>query len=331
MPSGRVLRGAPYGADSVLIGDAPFVAVPRPAWRMAPPPPPPPVEPDEDDFTDADATEWAPSPWSDDAEPEPPETSPFDEEAQRKLAEAEQLLADANAEAARLLAQAQRQAAELVASAEEDLEHARAEALEMHQQAEAEAARIRAEAQEGRAAVEQAGREEGLAAGRADGLELAREQSLAQAREEVAEQLSRATELAESAAVDRRELLHNAEAEVVRLALQVARKVLDREVHVDSTVVNRIAEAALQYVAVDGVVRLRVNPEDHMQLSQYWKGRHGTTEADRTYDIVADPEVPRGGVVIDTRAGTVDARLETQLDEIARSIGVMGDEMVIAE
>jgi flagellar biosynthesis/type III secretory pathway protein FliH len=35
--------------------------------------------------------------------------------------------------------------------------------------------------------------------------------------------------------------------------------------------------------------------------------------------------------VIETRAGRVDARLETQLEEVARSLGAMPDESIFAE
>src|SRR5439155_1433190 len=83
------------------------IAAPRPAWRMAPPPPPPPVEPDEDDdFDAADPPDWSRSTWGDDPESETPEAHPLEEEANGKLAEAEQLLADAHAEAQRVLADA---------------------------------------------------------------------------------------------------------------------------------------------------------------------------------------------------------------------------------
>jgi flagellar biosynthesis/type III secretory pathway protein FliH len=145
------------------------------------------------------------------------------------------------------------------------------------------------------------------------------------------EQIGRVSQLAESAAVDRRELLHNAEAEVVRLAVQIAQRVLGRELRVDRTIVNQIAEAALQYVAVDGRVRLRVSPEDFQQFEQYWTDRHGRREAERSYEVVADPDVNVGGVVIDTRAGVVDAQIETQLEEIARAIGALPDQTTLAE
>jgi flagellar biosynthesis/type III secretory pathway protein FliH len=319
----RIIRDAFYHPEGVLIGEAP--AEPQTAaWRLAPPPPPPEVPFDEE----------APpaSPWGDDAwaAPEPVDQGlhPDELEAQQKLYEAEQLLTEAHAEAERLLAAAQQQAASLLARAQSDaageLEQARAEVAGLHENA-------AAAADEARAAAEQAGHAEGFAKGEAEGMEHGHAEGMAKAELETSNRIAQVTQLAESAAVDRRELLHAAEDEVVRLALQIAEKVLHREVQLDRRLVNHMAETALQYVAVDGQVRLRVNPTDLSELSAYWLRRHGEVEGERSYELMGDPEVARGGVVIETRAGRVDARLETQLEEVARSLGAMPDESIFAE
>jgi flagellar assembly protein FliH len=332
MPLPRVIRNAHYLNEGVVIG-APEPELARPAWRMAPPPPPPPVEPEDLDLLDpADPDGWS-SPWDGEAEPDGPSApSETELELQQRLAEAEQALAEARAEAEREVEDARRIAVETIAAASEtarqETDQARAAAIEAIEQASQEAEQIKVEAE--RSARER-GQAEGLAAGHAEGLSAGREEARAEVRAEMAEQLGRVSQLAESASVDRRELLHNAEAEVVRLAVQIAQRVLVRELRVDRTIVNQIAESALQYVAVNGLVRLRVSPEDYQQFEQYWTGRHGKREAERTYEVVADPEVNAGGVVIDTRAGVVDAQIETQLEEIARAIGALPDQTTLAE
>jgi flagellar biosynthesis/type III secretory pathway protein FliH len=333
MPLPRVIRNAPYLSEGVVIG----APEPEPAdlvRRMAPPPPPPPVEEEAelDAFGPGGHDTWS-SPWSGGSESDGSGPASWAEhDLEQRLVEAERTLADARAEAERLLEEARRTAAETVSAAEEtasqEIDQARAAALEALEQAAVEAEQIRAEAQQ---SAREQGQAEGLAAGRAEGLADGRAEALEQVRAEMGEQIAQVTRLAESASVDRRELLHNAEAEVVRLAVQIAKRVLGRELCIDRTIVNQIAEAALQYVAVDGLVRLRVNPEDYRQFQQYWIGRHGRREAERSYEIVADPDVGAGGVVIDTRAGVVDAQIETQLDEIARAIGALPDQATIAE
>jgi flagellar biosynthesis/type III secretory pathway protein FliH len=303
-----LLRGVSVGPDAYFIGESDPV-VEKPSWHRPPPPPPPAVPLAEPEYPDPSAA-WASPGWNEseeDREPVDHGPHPLEEVVQEKLAEAERLLADAMAEADNVIAQASRQAAELAEEAAAELERAREEAEHLRIAAEADVQRIRDEA-------EAAGHLAGYDAGHAEGL--------AKAEESVADKIGHVTRLAISAAVDRRELLHNAEAEVVRLATRIAGKVIQRELATDPSIVHRMAEAALRHVAADGLIRLRVNPQDHLELRDYWTRAHGMAEADRTYEIVADPAIQRGGIVIETRAGSVDAQIETQLAEIAGALGV---------
>lgn len=302
-----ILRGVSVLADAFLIGESDPVAE-KQSWHRPPPPPPPPVPLAEPEYPEPSA--WAMPAWNASAAaPEPVDHGPhpLEEVVQEKLAEAERLLAEAQREADDLVAQARRQAAELAAEAAAELDRAREEAERIRVATETDLQRVRDEA-------EAAGHVAGYDAGHAEGL--------AKAEELVADKIGHVTRLAISAAVDRRELLHNAEAEVVRLATRIAGKVIQRELATDPTIVHRMAEAALRHVAADGLVRLRVNPQDHADLREYWTRAHGLSEGDRNYEIVPDPEIQRGGVVIETRAGSVDAQIETQLAEIAGALGV---------
>ena len=320
----RILRGARYEPDSVLIGDAPARrgVVDVSQLHRPPPPLPPPVDEPDDQYgrgfdvvsAVARGSPWTTgAAWDEDVEPGTAEapygSPPAEEDVAGKLAEAEELLAQAQVEAESIRATATVEAESMRDEALEAVSRAHAEAAEIRQSASDDADLIRQETTE-------AGRELGYSEGREQGYR----EGIASAESEMAERLAAVTGLAESAAVDRRELLRNAEGEVVRLAIQLARKVLNRELQVDPTSVARIAEAALQQVAIDGVVKLRVNPAEYEALSQYWQRAHGTTEADRTYEVVADEAIAAGGVVIDTRAGTVDAQIETQLEEISQKV-----------
>lgn len=311
-----ILRGVPVVDEKVVIGDAPRH---RRFARLPPPPP------------SSDSGDWA---RGDDGWEEsfgglasPAIRAATAHDVAERLADAERLLEDARDESERipmearrtageLLESSGRQADELVEVARADLARVRAEAAELLQETVREAERLRVEAR-------QTGHAEGVAEGRVEGN--------ARIDEELAGRLARVTALADSAAVDRRALLRNAEVEVVRLALEIARKILRQELSSDPSVVHRIAEAALEQVAIDGLVKLRVNPADYAELGDYWVRAHGSNEGDRSYEIVADAQVSRGGVVIDTRSGTIDAQVETQLDEISRALGMRADDPMYAE
>ena len=148
---------------------------------------------------------------------------------------------------------------------------------------------------------------------RADAAEQGRAEGLARAG---------ATLVAAAAARDRR--LAGAEREVVALALDVARKVLGRELAQDRSAVADLAAQALAVARDRREVTLRVNPEDADAIRAA-AGRLGALLARAPgLDVREDPTVERGGAVVETEAGRVDARVEAQLAALARAIEEAG-------
>ncbi len=155
--------------------------------------------------------------------------------------------------------------------------------------AESEAGRIRAEAQAERERV----RAEAAEDGRRD----------AQAR---------AAGLVARAALERDRLLAGAEIELVRLAVAVAEKILQREVARDGAVVE-MAARALHEARQRRVVLLRVHPEDAAALRACEPRLAAIVPRAPGLAWREDPGVARGGVVVETDAGAIDAQLPTQL------------------
>jgi flagellar biosynthesis/type III secretory pathway protein FliH len=172
------------------------------------------------------------------------------------------------------------------------LAEAEAEARAVVARAREEAARLRSEA------VEQ-GRQEGIrvaAAGRED-LEIERERL----------------------ETERERLLDRAEEEIVHLALAVAGKVLALAVQDERAVVES-ARRALARVRGRKELVARVHPADVPALRAEGPGLlPGATRAERL-EIRQDPGVGRGGVILETEAGTVDARIEAQLEALGQAL-----------
>jgi len=148
---------------------------------------------------------------------------------------------------------------------------------------------------------------------RADAAEQGRAEGLARAG---------AALVAAAAARDRR--LAGAEREVVALALDVARKVLGRELAQDPGAVADLAAQALAVARDRREVTLRVNPADADAIRAA-AGRLGALLARAPgLDVREDPTVERGGAVVETEAGRVDARVEAQLAALARAIEEAG-------
>ena len=103
---------------------------------------------------------------------------------------------------------------------------------------------------------------------------------------------------------------HDLENEVVRLALDVARKVVGREVRADAEAVAGIVRDAVNRVEHAEQITIRMNPGDMQRLAEL-KPRLLDELADsgRTR-FEADASITSGGCRVESDSGDIDARLE---------------------
>lgn len=155
---------------------------------------------------------------------------------------------------------------------------------------------------------EQEAHEAGLRQGRAAGAEEA-----AARLEPVLERLTRSVqELIEQ----RRSFRREAEEDVVKLALAVGRRILHRELSVDPEALLGVVKAAVKKLEAREVHRLRVHPADAPMIQKHFE-QLGRLEQ---IEVVAAAGLERGAVLLDTAQGSLDASVETQLEEIQRGL-----------
>lgn len=109
-------------------------------------------------------------------------------------------------------------------------------------------------------------------------------------------------------------LRREAEQDVVKLAIAIARKVLHREIAVDPEALLGLVKVALQKMEARELHRVRVHP-DHVpgvQQSLESIGAPGQIE------VYGDPGLEHGAAIFETVRGSLDASIETQLREIDR-------------
>ena len=133
--------------------------------------------------------------------------------------------------------------------------------------------------------------------------------------------------LLEMARAERHKLMEEAEPELVRLALGIAERVLHQQVALDRGVVVEMAKTAISRLIERDSVTVRVNPADLERMREHRDELIAIGDV-KNLRVVEDKRVDRGGVIVDTDAGTIDARIGTQLDE-ARKILHIEDDVVI--
>jgi flagellar assembly protein FliH len=114
----------------------------------------------------------------------------------------------------------------------------------------------------------------------------------------------------------RPEILHRAEADTVRLAIEIARRVVHRELSVDPNALEALTKAALDKLQSQEIHRVRVHPdlEKHVRAAMEKSGRG------QNLTVIADASQPPGAILFDIGRGTLDASVTTQLAEIERGL-----------
>jgi flagellar assembly protein FliH len=154
----------------------------------------------------------------------------------------------------------------------------------------------------------QEGFRNGLRQGEAEG----RKQALAQLDGEL-QRLGRT--VAEIAGL-RHAIRREAEEELVRLALAIARRILHRELTVDPEALTGLVKAALGKIEIRDTYRVRTHPEHVAAVTRCLTA----IGAPQKIEVQGDTSLEKGSAIFESGRGSLDASVETQLAEIQRGL-----------
>lgn len=190
-----------------------------------------------------------------------------------------------------------------------------------------QAARILAEAQRiGEEMKQQAqqqgaieGRALGLQEGTAQGQQAGKEQALAEHREALSRLIAALTAAVTEIDSSRRQLESQASADVVRLAVSVARKVTHRAA-LDPAVMTANVSEAMRLAIRASDVRIAVHPSQRKALDEALPHLRMNWPALKHVELVDDATLAPGGCRVFTAGGVIDADLNGQIDRIAAEL-----------
>ena len=145
-----------------------------------------------------------------------------------------------------------------------------------------------------------------------EGEAAARQSAESQVREAVEKLAATVVEVAAT----RSDVMRRAEADMVRLSVEIARRILHRELSLDTSAMEALIRAALEKLRSQEVYRVRVHP-DQEQLVRTCLQQTGRNS---DIEVVSDASQPRGGAVFEISRGSLDASVETQLLEIENGL-----------
>jgi len=114
----------------------------------------------------------------------------------------------------------------------------------------------------------------------------------------------------------RTRLRQEAEQDLIRLALAIARRVLRRELAIDPDAVHGLVLGALEKLQSQEISRVRVHPAQEAAVAACL----GRLITGSRVEVVADPAREPGSVVFETGRGSLDGSVESQLQEIERGL-----------
>jgi len=169
---------------------------------------------------------------------------------------------------------------------------------------------------------------EGLAAGQRDGLASAGQLIETRAVEKAAQQtqdklrtaLPAIQALARSLEIERDRWITHWEAAAVQLSAVIAEKILRHELSRRPELAKAIIQEALLLAAGQPHLKLRLHPADIELLQDCGREAVSRLAAVGDAELVPDESIARGGCLIETHHGVIDARLETQLERITREL-----------
>lgn len=113
-------------------------------------------------------------------------------------------------------------------------------------------------------------------------------------------------------------LLDELRPHVLKLALELARAIMGREV-ASTSVIEHSLQQALQQLHLATRVTVRLHPDD---LAYVQAQQTEPSEQVPVLTFIADPAIDRGGCYLQSDRGDIDARLATQLAHLGQALGV---------
>jgi flagellar assembly protein FliH len=105
-------------------------------------------------------------------------------------------------------------------------------------------------------------------------------------------------------------------ADLVRLSITIASRILHREITLDPAAIHGLLKAAFDKTRSREVTRVLVHPAHEAAVRSFVEKAAGPAPI----EIVADPRLGCGAIRLETAQGQLDASIDTQLKEIERGL-----------
>ena len=114
-----------------------------------------------------------------------------------------------------------------------------------------------------------------------------------------------------------KELILNMDKEVLNLALNIAQKLILKEIERDPEISLRLIREALNYIAEGTELNIKVNPEEYKFLKENLL-KH--IPPSQKIKLIPDESISKGGIFIETSLGVIDATFEKRWKKLLETL-----------
>ncbi len=154
----------------------------------------------------------------------------------------------------------------------------------------------------------------------AEGFEEGKNQGSQQEIEENESLIKQLHRLFEELVVRRNALLYEAETFILRLVMAISEKVIRHELEENPHYVQTMVRETLNYVVDKDIVVVRVHPDDLVTVQSIPEDSPLSLADFKKLEFVEDAAVERGGCIVETNSGIIEATLKVKLEEIEANL-----------
>lgn len=153
-----------------------------------------------------------------------------------------------------------------------------------------------------------------------NGYKAGHEDGYGEGNQEAQRLVERIHKMIEAVQAKRQEILDNTEQQIVSLVILMAHKVVKIMSENQKSVIMSNVVQALKKVKGSGDVTLRVNMSDVKLTTEHISDFIHQVENIKNISVVEDSSVDKGGCIVETDFGAIDARISSQLAELETQI-----------
>lgn len=118
----------------------------------------------------------------------------------------------------------------------------------------------------------------------------------------------------------RERVLRESEEDLLRLSIAIARKIIQHEISTDRSLIASLISSAISGSLSMDRITIRLSPADHELVESDRRRYLGAISSETRVILASDDTLSPGDCVVESTTGVVDARIDTQLDEIFRRL-----------